>query len=288
MSDRKTANMRIIKLLFIILLFTLQVYSQDQPIGGRSAGMAGASVTLTDFWSVHNNQAALAGFDHIATGFYYENRFAVNELSLKSGAFVLPVKSGAFGVNLSYFGYSQYNEQKVGLAYGRKLGKYFSAGLQLDYQSIHIGEDYGSTGFVTFELGLHSQVTENFAIGAHVYNPFGANLSNEPSDKIPSIFKLGVGYTFSEDLLLTFETEKNTNFKPLFRGGLEYKIIEMVSVRMGYSTIPSTIGSEKFNISSLYSFGFGLNIKDLKINFASSIHQTLGWSPQISISYNFN
>jgi hypothetical protein len=280
--------MRFIKLLFIILLFTIEGYAQNQPLGGRSAGLAGTSVTLTDIWSTHNNQAALAEIEHIAAGFYYENRFAVNELSLKSGAFVLPVKNGAFGVNLSYFGYSQYNEQKIGLAYGRKLGKYFSAGLQLDYQSVSIGENYGSAGFITFELGLYSKITDDFVIGAHVYNPSSVKLSNELEEKTPAIFKLGMAYSFSDELCLSIETEKNTNYKPLIRGGLEYDIIKKLSVRIGYSTIPSTTSSEKFNISSLYSFGFGLNLKALKINFASSIHQTLGWSPQVSLSYNFN
>jgi hypothetical protein len=280
--------MRFLTVLLFVLLFIVEGNAQNQALGGRSAGLAGTSVTLADIWSTHNNQAALAEFEHIAAGFYYENRFAVNELSLKSGAFVLPVKNGAFGVDISYFGYSQYNEQKIGLAYGRKLGKHFSAGLQMDYQSVSIGENYGSTGFITFELGLYSKITDDFVIGAHVYNPFSAKLSNELEEKTPAIFKLGMAYSFSDELTLSIETEKNTNYKPLIRGGLEYDIIEMLSIRIGYSTIPSTVSSEKFNISSMYSFGFGLNLKALKINFASSIHQTLGWSPQVSLSYNFN
>jgi hypothetical protein len=83
------------------------------------------------------------------------------------------------------------------------------------------------------------------------------------------------------------ETEKDLVYKPLIRGGIEYKIVEQAIVRIGYSTLPSTSGSQNFSISSLYAFGFGLNLKKFQIDFSSTIHQILGWSPQISIQYKF-
>lgn len=275
-------------LAFVLFCPVLLVASNDNsPIGGRSAAMANSSVTLSDIWSVHNNQAGLGYFDHIAAGFYYENRFMVKELALRAGAFVLPTKSGVFGLNYNYFGYSKYNEQKIGLAYARAFGKNFSAGLQLDYLSTRIAEDYGSKNTFTFEIGIQTKLTENFILAAHVYNPIGVTIENEFDEKIPTIFKLGVSYFLSDKLLIALETEKDLDYKPLIRGGIEYKIVEQAIVRIGYSTLPSAAGSQNFSISSLYAFGFGLNLKKLQIDFSSTIHQTLGWSPQISFSYTF-
>lgn len=272
-----------------ILIFSGSAMASNYtvPIGGRSAGMGNASVTLCDFWSVYNNQAGLAGFNNIAAGFYYENRFLIKELSLKTGAFILPTKSGVFGLNLLYFGYPKYNETKIGLAYGRSFGKRFSAGIQLDYLSTGIGEDYGSKSLVTFEIGIRSELNDNLIIAAHIFNPIRVKLENEFDERIPTVFKLGVSYSFSEQLLVTLETEKDSDFKPLLRGGLEYKIIEQAIVRIGYSTLPSTTGSDNFSIASVYTFGFGLHIKKVAIDFAASIHQTLGWSPQVSVVYKF-
>ncbi len=98
----------------------------NTPTGGRSAGIGNASVTFTDFWSIQNNQAGLAGFKTIAAGFAYENNFLVKELGLSSGAFILPVKFGSFGINYQHFGYSAYSRSRLGLAYARKLGEDFS------------------------------------------------------------------------------------------------------------------------------------------------------------------
>jgi len=281
------------KLLFTALIITL-VYpvilpasNYNTPVGGRSAALAFTSVTLNDFWSVHNNQAGLAYFENIATGFYYENRFLIKELGLRAGAFVLPTRSGVFGLNYNYFGYSKYSEQKIGVAYAKAFGENFSAGLQLDYLTTRIAENYGSKSTFTFELGIRTKLSENFFIAAHVYNPIGVKIENEYNERIPTIFKFGLSYWVSDKLLLAIETEKDLIYKPLFRGGIEYKIVEQAIVRIGYSTLPSTTGSENFNISSLYAFGFGLNLKKLVIDFSSTIHQTLGWSPQISIIYKF-
>ena len=273
-------------LTIVLICPALLIASNDNTaIGGRSAALANSSVTLNDFWSVHNNQAGLAYFEHIAVGFYYENRFMVKELGLRAGAFVLPTKSGVFGLNYNYFGYTKYNEQKIGLAYARSFGEYFSMGLQLDYLSTRIAEDYGSKNTFTFELGIRTKLSESFVIAAHVYNPIGVKIEDEYNERIPTIFKLGLSYKLSDKLLLAIETEKDLVYKPLIRGGIEYEIVEQAIVRIGYSTLPSTTGSQNFSISSLYAFGFGLNLNRLKIDFSSTIHQTLGWSPQFSISY---
>ena len=91
----------------VLICQVLFASNENTPIGGRSAAMANSSVTLSDFWAIQNNQAGLADFSHIALGLYYENRFMVKELGLRCGAFVLPTKSGVFGLNYNYFGYSK-------------------------------------------------------------------------------------------------------------------------------------------------------------------------------------
>jgi hypothetical protein len=276
--------------ILILLLFCtgkLCFAQTNAPIGGRSAGLGHASATLSDVWSVHNNQAGLAGMDGPAAGIYYENRFLVQEMSLKAASFVLPTHSGTFGINFNSFGYVSYNEMKAGLAYGRKFGKVFSAGVQLDYLRTHIAENYGNQDAFTFEVGIRTELTKQFILAAHVFNPIRVKIQSETNDRVPAVFKLGVSYELSEKILLALETEKESDFKPLIRGGLEYRIIDLATVRMGYSTLPSTSGSDSFSVASVYSFGFGLNIQKFSFDLSSSWHQVLGWSPMVSFIYNF-
>jgi len=246
------------------------------PEGGRSASMAGASVALSDFWSLQNNQAGLAFYNRFAAGAYYENRFLTKELSLKSGGVVLPVNRGVFGFKVSYFGYSMYNESKFGLAYARRLGEKIAVGVQLDYLLTSFGNDYGSKGLATFEVGILSKINEHLTLGAHVFNPINAKLAEYGDERIPAIIRVGASYAFDDKLMATAEVEKETEFDPVAKFGIEYRIIEEIYVRGGIASNPG-----------LYAFGFGVNLKNLKLDFSSSVHQVLGFSPQISMTYWF-
>ena len=265
-------------IIFITTLLALsaQAGNDNTPAGGRSSAMGTASVAVSDFWSVHNNQAGLAGFTNIAAGIYFENRFLMKELSRKSLAFVMPSRSGVFGITYDNFGSTLYNESKIGLAFARSFGSNFSAGIQLDYLNTHLSENYGNHAAFTFEAGIQARMNQNLIIGVHVFNPLNVKLSNETDERIPAIIRLGAGYNFSEALLLTGEIEKNIDLKTSIKSGIEYKVVKQAFVRAGITTNPTT-----------YTFGFGLDLKKLKVDFASTVHQVLGYSPQVSICYYF-
>lgn len=265
-------------IIFISLLSALSAKAGNDkiPAGGRSSAMGSASVSLSDFWSVHNNQAGLAGFTNTAAGIYFENRFMMKELSRKVAAFVIPSRSGVFGVAYDNFGSTLYNESKIGLAFARSFGSNFSAGIQLDYLNTHLSENYGNHAAFTFEAGILARVNKNLVIGAHVFNPLNVKLSGETNERIPAIIRLGAGYNFSEILLLTSEIEKNIDMETRIKSGVEYHVVKQGIVRAGITTNPTT-----------FSFGFGLDLKKLKIDLASTVHQVLGYSPQLSISYYF-
>jgi hypothetical protein len=246
------------------------------PEGARSAAMGGASVALADFWSMQNNQAGLAWQEHLTAGAYYENRFLVKELSLKSAGVALPVRYGVFGLKVSHFGYEQFNESKFGLAYARKLSERFAVGVQLDYLHTSIGGDYGSHGALTFEVGLLARIDDHLSLGAHVYNPISAQMADYADERIAAVFRLGAAYAFDENLTLTAEAEKQADFDVNIKMGIEYRLIPQLCVRGGIATDPA-----------LYSFGFGVLLGNLQIDISSSIHQVLGYSPQVGLIYHF-
>jgi len=160
--------------------------------------------------------------------------------------------------------------------------------VQLDYLSTKIGEGYGSKNNLTFELGVLANLTPELTLGAHVFNPINAKLEDEYNESIPAIYKLGLSYSITDEILFAIETEKNMDYKPSVRGGVEYMIAKQAGIRFGYSSVPAKTGSEKFSISSELTFGFGLALSRFKMDFAASWHQTLGWSPAVSFIFNFN
>ncbi len=97
--------------------------------GARSTAMGNASVTLYDIWSTNNNQAGLGFIKQTQVSTSYENRFLIKELGLAAGTVVLPIKAGTFGLSINHFGYTNYNQTKYGLAFGKAFGENISAGI---------------------------------------------------------------------------------------------------------------------------------------------------------------
>jgi hypothetical protein len=197
-------------------------------------------------------------------------------MSLKAGGATLPVGSGVFGFELVRFGNELYNESKFGLAYSRKFGDYFAAGLQLDYLHKSLGNDYGKKGVATFEAGLMTKIKPDITLGMHVFNPIHTKLTKYADERIPAVMRIGAAWSFDKSIILSVEAEKETSFDPSLKLGLEYRIIDEVYVRGGLSSNPGQ-----------YTFGFGINLNRFTIDFASSVHNVLGFSPQFSAVYNF-
>lgn len=271
--------MKYVYILFILLLGgadSVYTSNDNYPFGGRAAGMGNAAVTLYDFWAVSHNQAGLARLEHGAAGVYFENRFQIKELSFGAVAVAYPSLSGVLAVNFTYFGFELYNETKIGLAYARDFGERFSAGVQLNYHHTHIGEDYGSQGNLTFEAGIIFAITQELSIGTHLFNPARAKIGDFADERIPTIFRTGLSYRFSSRVVLVTEIEKSVNHDPAFKAGVEYQISDPIFLRGGIGTNPTT-----------NAFGFGFEWGHVQVDMATSFHHILGYSPQISLIYQF-
>ena len=186
--------------LFLILTlffsFSLKAQTDNYPIGTRAAALSNAYVAESDVWSTHHNQAGLGYIDNVTMGIFHQSGF-IKQQNMQGVGFAYPTKTGTIAASYSYFGYSQYNEMQAGLAFGRSFTKHFAVGLQINYLSTRIADNYGSANTVNFEVGILSQPIDNLFIGAHVYNPSRSKTGDEI---IPTIFKLGAGYLFSEKL----------------------------------------------------------------------------------------
>lgn len=270
-------KLKLLLLLFFALLhFGVTAGNDNISLGARSAALAGASVTLSDLWSTQNNQAGLANRDTIEVGIYAERKFNLPQLGYNAFAGVLPIKGGTFGLSYSRLGYSKYNENKVGLAFAKKLGEHISAAVQIDYLSKYIGDGYGKNGAFAAEFGIQAKLAKGLTIGAHVFNPTRAKSADYNKEKIPTIIKAGLQYAFSEKVFWAIESEKDIDYKANFKTGIEYRVIPQFYLRGGISTQPT-----------LSSFGFGLVLKNFNLDVAANYHQELGFTPHVGLSYGF-
>jgi hypothetical protein len=241
--------------------------------------MGNIGVMCTDLWSVSHNQAGLGFYNHFTAGFHYENRFAVPEFSLGSAAFTIPAQPGTFGLSYSYFGYPAYHESKIGLAFGKSLSKWFSAGIQFNYLNTYVADETGNINGMTIEAGIIARPIQNLSIGIHIYNPAASSFYGlSEKERIPVILSLGAGYDYDNKLFVGIETEKDLEMAPAsFKAGIEYLIIQHFSIRSG------VIINEQVS----HSFGLGFVMKKIKADFAFSHQQMIGYTPHFSVQYYF-
>ena len=269
---------KLLLLVFAFISVNGLAQTSDFPIGARSAGMANASVSLTDLWAIHHNQAAMVGLEQAGVAAYYENRFLISNLNLQAATAVLPTpKAGVFGVSYSRFGNRLFNQSRYGFAYAKRLWKILSVGLQLSYLNTTLAEDYGSRHSFIAEIGLLSQVTPKLRIGFHAFNLTRTKLADAFDERVPMNFRLGAQYDFSRKVRVAVEAEKDLELPAVFKAGVEYLPVEQFAIRVGVGTAP-------FHAD----FGLGLRLKFLHFDIAGSVHPVLGFSPKASLSYRFN
>ena len=263
-------------LLILNLLINSSLFAQEgKPIiGAKNAALGGQSTTLKDVFSVFNNPAGLSTLEDWNVGIYAENRFLVADLNLVGVGFNLPMKNGAFGFGGSYFGNTSYSESYITLAYSRLLSSNLSIAANFDYINLSI-EEFGSTSAFTFGLGLQFSPSKNIDIGAHIHNPIRIQLNQNSEETIPSILKMGIAYHPDEDGFTLFaEVEKDIDKSAILKFGLDYQLIEKLSLRAGISSNPA-----------YSSFGLGLNLGKVVLDFANRFHPVLGYTPHISVVY---
>ncbi len=263
-------------LLLGIVLFSYQSYSWDLSgiAGARSNAMGNCSVSFNDFWSIQNNPAGMSNYQFCSVGLSYENRFYMKELSLYNAAFVMPVKIGTFGLSFNRFGFENYNENKLGLAYARDFGPYLKMGLKLDYLWFKFSDEYAKRRTATFELGLQSNITDDLCIGVFIFNPINVKLKTTNNERVPVIFRFGFMYNVTKDFLVTSEVEYNSNSTLDYRFGLEYNTFNDFYIRVGVHTNPATA-----------SFGVGYTLSRVVIDVSVTMNQHTGVSFQSSLIF---
>ncbi|MEZ4884053.1 MAG: hypothetical protein R3E32_04870 [Chitinophagales bacterium] len=263
-------------LIFLSTLLHLSLVAQESKpsIGAKSAALGGHSTTLKDVFSVFNNPAGLSSLEGFNVGIYAENRFLIEDLNLLGVGIALPTKSGSFGLGGTYFGNAAYSESYFTLAYSRLLARNLSIAVDFDYVNLSI-EEFGSTSAFTFGLGLQFSPSKNIEIGASIYNPIRVQLTQDEESFLPSLIKVGLAYHPEEEgFTLLGEVEKDIDREAILKFGLDYQLIEKLSLRAGISTNPA-----------YSSFGLGLNLGKMVVDFANRFHPVLGYSPHISVIY---
>jgi hypothetical protein len=238
----------------------------------RSQALAGNTVMNEGVFALFGNSAGLAKAKSIQAIATVESPFLLEELQRGGFGFLLPLENSAFSLKASTFGLEDYRETQLSLGYSRLLSSNLSIGAELIYWNNRIPE-YGNRDLLTFAIGMQANLSPTVQVGAHLYNPIRADISD--NETTYSTLQVGGSYRPSDRLSIMAEVYKDVDFPAQVRAGIDYEIDPRFAIRLGVGTL-----------STLYSFGVGVQLfPGWFVDIAASRHEFLGFSPGFSLRY---
>jgi hypothetical protein len=262
----------------VLFVCTIQLAAQTvrQPLSSLYPAIGAYSKNIADPFSMIINPAAIANIKTAGAGVYGERRFLLDALNQYTTVGGFKTSSGNFGLQADYFGYTNYNETQLGLAYGRSLGTKVDVGVKFNYYNLRIPA-YSSASTFHFEAGVLMHLSEKLHAGFSVFNPIGGELNKETKEKIASVYRGGFGYEASEKFFITAEIIKEENKNVGVNAAFQYALIQQLLVRGGMNTL----NEQPF-------IGVGLKMGQLRLDVATNYHPQLGISPAVMLLYHFS
>ncbi|PWN08070.1 hypothetical protein [Rhodohalobacter mucosus] len=259
----------------VLLFFTAEgtVYSQFS-MGAAPATMGHTGTALKhSSWAVFNNPAWISTKEQTVSFFAY--RFSgLHELTDMAASVTIHVPFGAAAAGVHRFGFDLYSEQRIAAAFKKELGA-LHAGVSVVYHHVSIGGGYGTAGTTGVLAGIGIELTEQLQIAGRTgyLNRPELGSSNEP---VYASTAAGIRYSVSERAYITADFVKDPDFPLSARAGIEFRLIESLTVRSGLSGRPSS-----------YGFGFGYDPGPIRVNMGVQQNQPLGMSAAMDLIVPF-
>jgi len=242
-------------------------------IGARAQGLGYASSCIADEWAMLNNIGGLAKVDQTTTSFTYDAQPQFKSFNRLAALVAVPTKIGVAGVSVFRFGDDLYNEQILSAGFSNTLGL-ASLGVKVNYIQYN-AEGFGRYDAVTVSAGGIAQLTPRLFIGAHVVNINQPKISGS-AERIPTILIAGVAFKPSDKLFISSELEKDLDYAPTWKTGLEYQVHKKFVFRTG------------FNINPNAGFaGVGFKPSKFILDYAFQYSSNMGQRHQATIGYHF-
>jgi hypothetical protein len=266
----------VVALFLVLVAFRAATSAQEVfNSGGRFQALAESSTSLAGLWSVYGNQAGLAAVKHIEVAGSFQNRFLVNELSSRAGIFSIPFQENVFAASYCQFGEVPFRQDKIGLAYARRLGGKLRFGLQFNRYGLYLAEENKSVFTHGLEVGIQYAVKPDFILGIHLTNPYQTRIKlSSETYRYESKINVGTFFQLSGDFGWTLDFENRFNNQVVVKSGFEYEIFKRLTIRSGVSGKPYSLAA-----------GFGFRVGKMLFDFATSYNQYLGTSPCVSFQY---
>ena len=269
--------MKIVLGIILSIITVFKVNAQlvsTPPTGPRALGMGSASVTSKGDWSIFNNPAGLAQLNQSTALFAYQTIFDFSPFNTVSAGAVIPTKIGTAGVGVYRFGDELFNSQMLSGMISHQVG-IMSLGLRANYLQFNI-EGFGRKAVLIADIGGIAVLSEDLTFGAQITNFTQSSISASEDERVPTIINIGLSYQPNEELRIAMEGEKDVDLTVDLKFGIEYKILEKITVRTGFALNSET-----------HSFGAGIKLNYFLFDYGIKMSRYLGNNHNLGLIFTF-
>ena len=206
--------------------------------------------------------------------YYSPAPFGFKELSNSSIAYSEPFSFGSAAIGAMDYGFKLYRETKILAAISYQYNEIIYAGISISLNNISI-ERYGRDQSIYLDLGTLIVITRDIKWGACLHNLNRATFGTS-AGQIPIRFNSGFSFDPLSNLTINIAFEKDLDYEASVQLGIDYNILEYISLRTGFSSEP-----DKF------SAGVGIFYSLFNLDYAFFSHPVLGLTHQAGFLIRF-
>lgn len=262
-------------MVFIFFLFLNQAFERYAG-SAHAAALAHAFTAQADgVDAIRFNPAALSALNQnqVLTGYEYVLS-GIEGLHNITIGFARPFAFGAFGIQLSEFGFSEQKEQALTLAYGLSLSKDLKLGIGGDLYFINNrrtghGLSYG------LNVGFIGTIYKKWTLGVFGHNLNQPQFGSGEEGGLPADLRAGLAYEPFEGITSEIDFSMVGDNLRIHMAG-EFRLFDIIFLRAGTKTNPSVV-----------SGGLGVVYKFMKIDYAAEHIPELPLTHSLTLKFKF-
>jgi hypothetical protein len=263
-----------------IIIFYSYSYSafEFKNISPYSTSLAGMHLKdEAEAFDIFYNPAQLSNIKQTQVQTAYSELFGISVLAHQTTAVCIPIKKlGNFGIGYNSFGKEEfYKEEIFALSYSRNFSRTFLVGITLKNMRLAI-PDFGETNVIGIDFGVSFEPVLNNEFGISLRNFNRPEIGKYVPEEIYSDITFSYKYKILKNLNFNLEGFKIPSYELGTRAGIEFKIQNILALRMGLQNNPS-----------FYTAGFGINQHLIIIDYAFKFHNQLGEEHLVSLGVKF-
>ncbi len=264
----------------------------DRFPSARFSAMGGSGVAVAnDVWAAFYNPAGLSRVEHLRVGSSYLRLFNAPFFTSIFGATAYPLAKnfGTVSLGFEYFGVNYEGNQISGeytiqlshgffllkdihssLAIGYSVkGYYWALGRSLEYGNL------GSAATLGLDVGLQAAIYGRTYIGVYLMNVNTPKIGAYTKFDLPQRVVVGMAYEPYDGVVTSLDLNRviGTDHVQVW-GGAEFNLFRNLFLRFGGTTNPNR-----------FSFGIGLYVAQIRLDYALITHNELGETHQIGFQF---